>query len=64
MTDRQTSSHQISHRRIRTHLCVVLGFAVIALGLFACTSAQVRDGTRFWGDHARAAVFGDDPSRD
>lgn len=59
MTHRKTSPRQIS-----TTLRVALGFAVIAIGLFACTSAQVRDGTRFWGDHARAAVFGDDPSRD
>jgi len=59
MTHSKTSPRQIS-----TTLRVALGFAIIALGLTACTSAQVRDGTRFWGDHARAAVFGDDPSRD
>lgn len=53
-----------SPRRISTTLRVALGLAIIALGLTACTSAQVRDGSRFWGDHARAAVFGDDPSRD
>jgi len=56
-------------KRITARSCLP-GAGLLGLGLFVmfslagCASGEFRDGVRFWGDHAGAAVFGDDPAQD
>lgn len=49
------------NRRARVLLPVLVFAAAFLAG---CASGEFADKTRFWGDHAAAVVFGDDPSRD
>mgnify|MGYP001220164223 CR=1 FL=1 len=54
-----TPPHRAPLRRLG-----LLGLLAIPLLLAACTSEEISDRARFWGDHAAAAALGDDPARD
>lgn len=48
----------------RNRALLTLTLAALGAILAGCASGEFADTTRFWGDHAAAVVFGDDPSRD